>query len=145
MGETPLIKFASEIDGHCLNYFHSHGRGTNPRLEAFELLINAGADVHTRDLKGRTVLHALTSPLASPTMAYGQWEAMRLALEKGAEVDAMDVDGRTAMDTVLLRKPLLPYQTGLIQLLTDFGARRREPSGERGSSSHEEVTASRVS
>jgi ankyrin repeat protein len=116
-GETPLISYASNISGHCLNFFHSHGKGSNPRLEVFKLLLDADANLNANDNRGRTALHALTSRPASRHMARGRFLAVRLLIESGVEINARDVEGKTALQSRLRRT-----DPDLAQFLRDSGA-----------------------
>ncbi|KAF8535425.1 ankyrin repeat-containing domain protein [Trichophaea hybrida] len=116
-GETPLIIYATNISGHCLNFFHSHGKGRNLRLEVFKLLLDADANVNARDNKGRTALHALMSRPASRHMARGRFMAVRLLVEAGVEINARDKDGKTAYQSRVRRS-----EPDLAQFLRDSGA-----------------------
>ncbi len=65
------------------------GRGS---LESVRTLLNAGADVNKRDVRGMTALMlAAASDAANPAI-------VRLLLDKGADPSVKSVDGETALD-----------------------------------------------
>ena len=105
VGETPLIRFASRITGHTICK-----EGTNPRIEAFQELLDAGSDVNARDNQGRTALHVMVVDHYSDKEG-NNLKAASLLLARGIDVSAQDVNGKTAAD--LLR----PGNTELAQLL----------------------------
>lgn len=61
----------------------------NLPVEAIDLLINAGADLHARDFKGNTPLHLAVN--------YGSREIMAALLAKGADTEAVNRDGSTPL------------------------------------------------
>ncbi len=105
-GQTPLMAFASQITGICLNYFHVDGEGDNPRLEAFKLLMTAGCDVKAKDFRGRTALHALVMKPRWGHMEQDHVEAAELLMQAGIEVEAMDADRKMASQLFIHRDNL---------------------------------------
>ena len=95
-GQTPLMAFTSQITGVCLNNFHAYGKGINPRLESFKLLMIAGCDMKAKDLRGRTALHALVMCPIWGHMTQGHLEAATLLLQGNVEMDALDMDRNMA-------------------------------------------------
>lgn len=84
------------MSGFCLNYHDLDGRGTNPRLETFQLVLQETVDINAKNNRGDTALHALATGRLSGYLARGRVEAATLLLEKGAEVTSRNGDGKTA-------------------------------------------------
>ena len=105
VGETPLIRFALNMTSHT-----NYKEGTNPRIEAFRELLDAGSDVNARDNQGRTALHVLAGDRFSEKEG-NKMQAASLLLARGIDISAHDGNGETAVD--LLR----PGNTELAQLL----------------------------
>lgn len=101
-GETPLIKFANSICGVSQYFDPMLGHTVHPRLQAFQMIIDAGADVNASDLKNRTPLHALAFSQGSPTEH--QIGAFKILIDAGAIVGATDFEGQTALGILLERK-----------------------------------------
>ena len=77
-------------------------------LDTMEALLDAGADVKTRNRRNATALHWAVSDVAK----------MKLLLMKGADVNAKTVDGRTALHSAAM----LPAGAAVVQLLLEVGA-----------------------
>lgn len=105
VGETPLIRFALQMTKHTICQ-----EGTNPRIEAFRELLDAGSDVNAKDNQGRTALHFLAVDRFSDKEG-NKTKAASLLLARGIDISAHDGNGKTAVD--LLR----PENIELAQLL----------------------------
>jgi len=118
-GDTPLIKYAYEMSGFCLNYHHLDGRGTNPRLETFKLVMQSTVGVNAKNDRGDTALHALANGRLSGHMAQGRMEAAKSLIEKGADVSSRNGDAKTAGDLFIQNDTglLLQKDAFLVQLL----------------------------
>jgi len=94
---TPLIKLAYEMSGFCLNGHYLDGRGTNPRLETFTLVLQNTVDINAKNNKGDTALHALAIGRLSGVMGQGRIEAAKLLVGKqGVDVAERNREGKTA-------------------------------------------------
>ena len=92
VGETPLIRFARNMTKYT-----GCKEGTNPRIETFRELLDAGPDVNARDNQGRTALHVLAADHVSDNEG-NKTKAASLLLAKGTKILAHDVNGKTAVD-----------------------------------------------
>ncbi len=107
VGETPLISFALNITSHKICK-----EGTNPRIEAFRELLDAGSDVNARDNQGRTALHVLARDRFSEKEGNSnKMKAASLLLARGIDISTLDGNGKTAVDL------LQPGNPELAQLL----------------------------
>ena len=106
-GETPLMKFARNITGHTIR-----NSGSNPRLDAFRLLLEAGSDVNACDSQGRTALHSIAANNFRDDEG-NRFKGSELILAKGADRFVRDSAGRMPAD--LLR----PKDAQLRHLLDD--------------------------
>ncbi len=85
------------MSGFCLNYHHLDGRGTNPRLETFTLVVQNTVDVNVKNNKGDTALHALAAGRLSGVMGQGRIEAAKFLVgKKGVNVAERNREGKTA-------------------------------------------------
>lgn len=86
-----------------------------------QALIEAGADVNSRDAHGRTPLHIAA-------IAYGpKAQIIRLLLAKGADPNARDDEGASPLDDAVWRGLL-----GRVALLLDGGAKLNSPESKTG-------------
>lgn len=89
-----------------LHWWHVH--------QALPYLLDAGADVHTRNNKGQTPLHmALEADGNWPGPYY--WDAAKILIERGADVNAVDADGRSCLACA-------QHDPDLVKLLIEHGA-----------------------
>ena len=91
---------------NCDSALHSavgHGNA-----KATELLLGAGADLHSRDMFGNTPLHAAAE--------YGSVEVLQLLLAAGAEPNRKNTDGNTA-----LHRAVNCWDDEILQQLLDDG------------------------
>lgn len=90
------------MSGFCLNYHHIDGRGINPRLETFRMVLEhtTDADINIQNSKGQTALHAVANyrHIRDPYIAKGRREAAKLLIKRGIDIAARDADGKTAGD-----------------------------------------------
>lgn len=98
--------FASKITWMCVNRYDVYGHGSNPRLEAFQLLLAAGSEVNAKDVKGRTALHDLAMCPPWGHMGQGHVKAAELLMQAGIEVEAMDADRKMASQLFIHRDNL---------------------------------------
>ncbi len=105
ISETPLIKFALRLTSHTI-----HPGNTNPRIDAFRMLLEAGSDVDASDIKDRTALHILAADRASDRDG-NRMQGIKLLLARGIDLLARNVDGKIAADL------LQPEDIELAQLL----------------------------
>lgn len=106
-GAPPLMKFARTITGHTIQLSNS-----NPRLDAFRLLLEAGSDVNARDSQGRTALHIIAANHFLDTEG-NRLKASELLLAKGVDRSVRDSEGKAAADL------LQPRDTQLRQLMDE--------------------------
>ena len=92
VAETPLIKFARNMTCHTI-----HPKDSNPRLDAFRILLEAGSDINASDIRGRTVLHILAAH-RSTDVDGNELKATSLLLARGIDHLARDAEGNTAAD-----------------------------------------------
>ncbi len=97
-GQTPLHKFASDIDGFCCGRYTPDGEQVDHRMQVLNMLIDAGADVNTVDIRNRTCLHALADCSRRYAQKPRRAEAAKLLLAAGVALEAVDSDGRTALE-----------------------------------------------
>ena len=91
-GETALIRYASLIVGVSRT-----PRGTNSRMDAFQILLDAGSDVNAKTHRGTNALHALAACHYADSLG-NRLKAAKLLVDRGVDVDACDEDGKTALD-----------------------------------------------
>ncbi len=85
------------MSGFCLNRHDLDGRGTNPRLETFTLVLQNTLDVNAKNNMGDTALHALATERLSGVMGQGRIEAAKLLVEKSdVNVAERNGEGKTA-------------------------------------------------
>ncbi len=91
---------------------------TPPNLDATSVVrwLARGADVHTKDPRGNTLLMLVASSDAIPV------EAVKTLLARGADVNARNVEGRAAIDFARLRGA-----TPVVDLLTKAGGKEGTP------------------
>lgn len=89
-----------------------------PNLDATAIAgwLSRGADVHTKDPGGNTLLMLAAS---SDSISV---EAVKTLIARGADVNARNAEGRSAMDFAKLRG-----STPIVDLLTDAGAKEAVP------------------
>lgn len=91
------MKLAYEMSGFCLNYHSLDGRGTNPRLETFTLVLQHTVDVNAQNHKGDTALHALATERLSGVMGKGRIEAAKLLIARmGGNFAVRNHEGKAA-------------------------------------------------
>lgn len=96
-GSTPLIKLAYQMSGICLDDHHLDGRGTNPRLETFTLVLQNTVDVNAQNTAGDNALHALATGRLSGVMGRGRIEAAKLLFgTRGVDLAKKNLEGKTA-------------------------------------------------
>jgi len=88
-GETPLIKHALQLNGHGIQW-----EGTNPRITALKLLLNAGSDINATDFRGRTALHSLAANRFMDRFN-DKLSGAKLLLARGISALARDNEGMT--------------------------------------------------
>lgn len=71
----------------------------NSSIEIIQMLIEYGADVNVKDVKGRTPLHIVAA--SKPSI-----EKMELLIDNGAGVNAVDNEGKTPLAYVLQGTPV---------------------------------------
>lgn len=131
-GQTPLIRFASDMNGICTKVKFPWEPGLDGRAEVFQMLLDRGADVHAIDAKKRTALHALALCRVDESRAAIIARAARALIKAGIRVDATDVDGSTALDILREQK-----KSKIIKLLSRccvpfwlaMGSSDHDPSG----------------
>ncbi|MFO7325231.1 MAG: ankyrin repeat domain-containing protein [Pseudomonadota bacterium] len=135
-GVTPLM--AACGDGHIHDPTRGKERTEEDALEAYALLVKAGADVNARTVLGyadadlkirtpanRTALHAAASR--------GWNRLVRRLVEDGAELDVLDSNGLSPIDYAMGRFPqefnaLAPVQYhDTVALLRELGATAENP------------------
>ena len=79
-------------------------------VAAVEAALDAGADLETRDRRGRTLLHVALSRRA--------WDVAAMLLERGADVDARSQGGRTPLHQIAGN----PEAVEAARLLVEYGA-----------------------
>lgn len=85
------------MSGMCLNGHYLDGRGTNPRLETFTLVLQNTVDVDAKNNMGDTALHALATERLSGVMGQGRIEAAKLLVGKrGVDVAEKNREGKMA-------------------------------------------------
>ena len=104
-GETPLLKFARNINRHTIRL-----RSSNPRLDALRILLEAGSNVNARDVQGWTALHVLAADRFTDVEG-NRLNATKLLLARGIDCFARNSEGKTAADL------LQPTDTEMGQLL----------------------------
>jgi ankyrin repeat protein len=136
LGVTPLM--AACGDGHIHDPTRGNQRTEEDALEAYELLVKAGADVDARTVLGyadadlkirtpanRTALHAAASR--------GWNRLVRRLVADGAELDVLDSNGLSPIDYAMGRFPqefnaLAPTQHhDTVALLKELGAKAENP------------------
>ena len=105
LAETPLIKFALRLTGHTIRTGNS-----NPRIDAFRMLLEAGSNVNASDIRRRTALHILAADQVSDRVG-NRLQGIKLLLARGIDPSTRNADGKIAAD--LLR----PEESELRQLL----------------------------
>ena len=91
-GETPLIKYVSQLNGHGIQR-----EGMNPRIAALKLLLDADSDINATDFRGRTALHSLAENRFGDRFDI-KLSGARLLLARGINALARDNEGMTAAD-----------------------------------------------
>ena len=91
-GETPLIKHTSQLNGHGIQ-----PEGTNPRIAALKLLLDADSDINATDLRGRTALHSLAANRFVDRFD-NKLSGARLLSARGINALARDNEGMVAAD-----------------------------------------------
>lgn len=103
------VNKASDVEAQRFTPLHVIGLEIQRKLEAAEMLINSGADVHARDAFGRTPLHVAAQ--------YGDPRLIDLLLRAGADPNAVDNKGHTPMHVAAVRR----YSDLSLRLLFDAG------------------------
>ena len=86
------------MSGVCFDRgYYLDGRGINPRLETFTLVLQNTVDVSAKNNKGDTALHALATGRLAGVMGKGRIEAAKLLVGKqGVDVAERNREGKTA-------------------------------------------------
>jgi len=95
-----------------------HHEDSNPRLDTFRMLLEAGSDVNASDIKGRTALHVLAADRFFDRDG-NRPKAIRLLLASGIERSARNAEDRTAAELL---------QPGEIELAHILDPRMKGPS-----------------
>lgn len=98
-----------------MKYMSDCGKDVDPRLDVLNILIDAGADVTTVDLRKRTPLHALALCSAKELR---KGKAAKVLLAAGVPPEAADADGRTALEMLSNQKDSV-----MVMLLSSYTRR----------------------
>lgn len=102
-GETPIFTFFARQGTHRFREYIS-GEGDRQRA-ALDLLLEAGADIHTANSEGDTLLHVVASTSRRLMIGDGKVERAIAIVERfqwlmglGLDPSAENVNGQTSLD-----------------------------------------------